>query len=59
MDSEDAAFKELPGSEMYELSAEELNEMPAREASGRELPSLEDMKGTPWVPASEIQFHSY
>jgi len=54
MDSEETAIRELPGSEMYELSAEEFKEMPAREAIGNELPSPENTKETPWFPASEI-----
>jgi hypothetical protein len=54
MDSEETAIRELPVPEVYELSAEELKELPAREAVGNELPSPEDMKEKPWVPASEI-----
>jgi hypothetical protein len=54
MDSEETAIKELSVPEAYELSAEELKELPAREAVSNELPSPEDREEKPWVPASAI-----
>jgi hypothetical protein len=49
MDSEETAIKELSVPEAYELSAEELKELPAREAVSNELPSPEDREEKPWL----------